>query len=331
MISTLDRHQRILIAPLHWGLGHATRCIPIIDHLITLGKDVAIAGDSSSFELLKRRYPDLHSFELPSYNIRYGRSMTLSMLLQGPKLIKTYRQELKATDKIVSQWQPDVIISDNRFGVRHISTHNIYICHQLNILHQNKMVAKFANHLHRRFIYNFNECWVPDFPDHRLSGRLSDDREIKISTSFIGPLTRLKLSLKTPPIIDVLAILSGPEPARTELEKSLVKEFLRSDKKFTLVRGAERNRLENYPDHFSVLDIVDKKLLTTLVENAASIICRSGYSTIMDLENFDRPKFFIPTQGQTEQEYLAELHAKKDNVFIASSKDIMSKYNQTMI
>ena len=115
MIPTLKKHQRILIAPLHWGLGHATRCIPIIDHLISSGKDVALAGDSASFAILQRRYPNLPSFELPAYNVRYSRSMTLGILLQGPKLMATYRKELKEVDRIVNDWQPDVIISDNRF------------------------------------------------------------------------------------------------------------------------------------------------------------------------------------------------------------------------
>ena len=136
MIPTLKKHQRILIAPLHWGFGHATRCIPIIDHLISSGKDVAIAGDSASFAMLQRRYPNLTSFELPSYNVRYGSSMTLSMLLQGLKLMVTYRKELKEVDRIVKDWQPNVIISDNRFGVRHKDSHNIYLTHQLNIQHK---------------------------------------------------------------------------------------------------------------------------------------------------------------------------------------------------
>jgi len=162
MITTLKQHQRILIAPLHWGFGHATRCIPIIDHLISLEKDVAIAGDNTSFAMLKRRYPNLTSFELPSYKVRYGYSLTLSMFLQGPRLIATYRKELKEVDRIVKEWQPDVIISDNRFGVRHKDTHNIYLTHQLNIQHRKKSIALFANLLHRRFIHRFDECWIPD-------------------------------------------------------------------------------------------------------------------------------------------------------------------------
>ena len=315
MIPTLNTYTRILIAPLHWGLGHATRCMPIIDHLLSLGKEVAIAGDSSSFAMLQRRYPHLASYRLPSYNVRYSSSMTLSMLLQGPKLMATYRKEIKATDNIVKEWQPEVIISDNRFGVRHKATHNIYLTHQLNIQHKNKGIAKFANHLHRRFIHRFDECWIPDDKERSLSGRLSSCTEIHIPCSYVGALTRLKLSL-TDPTIDLLAILSGPEPSRTQFEQSIINNQSLSHKTIHIVRGTDNKRLDNYPDNFIIHNIVDQQQLTVLINSSASIICRSGYSTIMDLQSYNRRKYFVPTEGQTEQEYLSEYHDGKNGVIV---------------
>lgn len=315
MLPTLEKYNRILIAPLHWGLGHATRCIPIIDHLLALGKEIAIAGDSSSFEMLKRQYPTLQSIELPSYNVRYSTSMTMNMLLQGPKLMATYRQEKKVIDLTVKEWQPDCIISDNRFGVRNEHTHNIYLTHQLNIQHKNNSIARFANLIHGRFIHRFDECWVPDDTNRSLSGRLSDSSKINIPCTYIGALTRLRLSLKKESI-ELLVILSGPEPARTNLEKSIVSNHSLSEMKVHLVRGTNSKRLTVYPVTFTVTDIVDQKELTDLINSAAAILCRSGYSTIMDLQAYDRPKYFIPTKGQTEQEYLAEYHNGKNGVTV---------------
>ena len=313
MIPALHKYNRFLIAPLHWGLGHATRCIPIIDNLLSLGKEVAIAGDSSSFEMLQRRYPNLESYELPAYNVRYGSSMSLSMLLQGPKLMITYRKEIKATQNIVVEWKPDVIISDNRFGVRHKKTHNIYLTHQLNIQHNNPNIRRFANLIHQKFIHRFDECWIPDNENHTLSGRLSDPQSIKIPCTYIGKLTRLKLTLK-PPIFDVLTILSGPEPSRTQFEKSIVNNLSLHHKKVHLVRGVNSIGLDSYPSNFTVHNILDQEELIRLINTSAIIICRSGYSTIMDLQDYTRPKYFIPTPGQTEQEYLAKFHDKKNAV-----------------
>lgn len=313
MIPRLEKHQRILIAPLHWGLGHATRCIPIIDHFISLGKDIAIAGDSSSFLLLKLQYPNLDSFELPSYNVRYNKSMALSMFLQGPKLMATYQNEIKEVKRIVQEWKPDVIISDNRFGVRHKESHNIYITHQLNIQHKNKNIARLANFIHRKFIHRYNECWIPDNELRDLSGGLSDSSQIEIPCTYIGPLTRLKLSLQNP-TIDLLVVLSGPEPSRTNLEFLVISSFERSKKSIHLVRGTSTTRMDSYPKNFTVNDIVDQTKLTQLINFSAAILCRSGYSTIMDLQEYNRPKYYIPTQGQTEQEYLADFHNGKNGV-----------------
>lgn len=320
MIPTLDKYHRILIAPLHWGLGHATRCIPIINHFIELGKEVAFAGDSSSFALLQRRYPNLPSFKLPSYNVRYSHNMTLSILLQAPTLMNAYRKELKATQDIVNEWKPQLIISDNRFGVRHHDVHNIYLTHQLNIQHKNPNIARIANYLHRSFLSKFDECWIPDDTDQSLSGTLSDNDKITIPTTYIGALTRLHLSLSDPNIV-LLIILSGPEPSRTELEKKIVHNPRFQSGTIHLVRGTSNKRLDTYPDNFVIHDIVDEKHLTKLINQSSSILSRSGYSTIMDLQNYPRPKYYIPTKGQTEQEYLANYHHHSNGAIHIQSLD----------
>jgi len=322
LIPTLPKYNRILIAPLHWGLGHATRCIPIIDHFISLGKEIAIGGDSQSFELLKRKYPDLTAFKLPAYNIRYSGNMTVSMFLQGPKLLRTYRKEKEEAKNIVKEWKPDVIISDNRFGVRSNNTHNVYLTHQLNIQHHNKFIAYLANAIHQKYINAYDECWVPDDTQRSLSGRLSDSSKIKIQCSYIGGLTRLQLVL-VQSMIDVLVILSGPEPARSNFESSLVNQLQNRKGKVVLVRGTNSQRKIIYPKNISVFDIVDQAQLSNLINTAACIVCRSGYSTIMDLQAYNRKIIYVPTKGQTEQEYLAEHHSKNENIDIATEDGVV--------
>ena len=50
-------NKKILIAPLNWGLGHATRCIPIINALIEEGLEPILAGDGDSLKLLQKEFP----------------------------------------------------------------------------------------------------------------------------------------------------------------------------------------------------------------------------------------------------------------------------------
>lgn len=66
--------SRILVAPLDWGLGHATRCIPIIKELLAQDCDVWLAGEGAQVELLKTEFPDLPILELPGYRIKYAKT-----------------------------------------------------------------------------------------------------------------------------------------------------------------------------------------------------------------------------------------------------------------
>nr|MBP6558208.1 glycosyltransferase [Flavobacterium sp.] len=40
------------------------------------------------------------------------------------------------------------------------------------------------------------------------------------------------------------------------------------------------------------------------------VLCRSGYTTVMDLAKLEKKAFFIPTPGQFEQEYLAKRYKR---------------------
>src|SRR5436190_11884880 len=82
--------SRVLVAPLDWGLGHATRCIPIINRLLQLDYEVIIAGKGPSRHLLEKEFPNLTYIDLNGYDVRYARNkylMPVKLLLQFPKII----------------------------------------------------------------------------------------------------------------------------------------------------------------------------------------------------------------------------------------------------
>ena len=250
--------------------------------------------------------------------------MVVSMIKQTPKLVNTFRKEKQAINTIVKEWKADTIISDNRFGVFHKSTLNIYISHQLNILHKNKIIAITANIIHRKIIHNYHHCWIPDNEDQSLSGILSNSDKIKIPCTYIGGLSRLNIS-KQSSRYDILILISGPEPARSTIETNMVELFNnKTNLTVTLIRGTQKKNTGNQPKHWKIYNIVDQEILQKLISTAGCIICRSGYSTIMDLQNFSRPKYYIPTPGQTEQEYLAEYHADKNGSSIFNPIDFIN-------
>ena len=323
-------NKRIIVAPLHWGLGHATRCIPIIKEL-KQNNTVALASDGESLELLKREFSDLEWFQLPSYNIKYTfDAMIINMMIQGPSGIKTMRKEKKRADEIAKEWKADILISDNRFGFRSEHTKNIYITHQLCIPANNRMIAGIASRVHRNIIQKFDECWVPDHKGAKnLGGKLSQVN-LNIPTQYIGPQSRMQKE-EVPMKYHFTAVLSGPEPQRTRLENTLVVAFKKmKNMKLCLVRGTNEGSSPNLDDsNIDVFNLLNSEDLNQIMNASAKIICRSGYSSIMDLIALEKPAILIPTVGQYEQEYLAERLNGKFDFEVYSQKEI-SQFLQTL-
>ncbi len=301
----MSKTQRILITPLNWGLGHATRCIPIIDALLSAGQEVILASDGRALSLLKKEYPNLKIFELPGYEIRYeGSGMIWNIAKQLPKISRAILKERKAVKKIVEKEKIDVIISDNRYGCRNKQCKNIFITHQVNIAIPNRSLEIITNKINHHLINLFDECWIPDFEgENSLAGKLSNNNK---DHQFIGPLSRFnRKELKKE--YDLIAVLSGPEPQRSILETKLIEQLKALDFKSLIVQG-KTEKLESFEisDQLKTVSYLTSEDLNEAILKSEIIIARSGYSTIMDLVALGKKAILIPTPGQTEQEYLAE-------------------------
>jgi len=300
--------KRILVAPLNWGLGHATRCIPIIKALINNSYIPVIASDGVALSLLKKEFPNLSSIELPPYNITYtknGKYFKLKMLKNSPNLIKAIKAEKKAIKHIVENNGIDGIISDNRLGVYSKKVPSVFITHQLNVL--SGTTTWLSTKIHEKFIKKFNICWVPDMEGIlNLSGKLGHTNTFGIPVKYIGALSRFE-NKKINIINDVLIILSGPEPQRTLLEEKLLLEFKNYTGKVIFVKGImEKEQTIQVLGNMTIYNFMTSQLLEKTINESALIISRSGYTTIMDLAKLNKKAFFIPTPGQFEQEYLAK-------------------------
>lgn len=304
----MKSNKRILVAPLNWGLGHATRCVPIIRALLTHNFEVIIASDGVALDLLKKEFPNLTALELPSYNITYakkGKHFKLKFLQDSPKLIKAINNEKKEVASIVKTYHIDGIISDNRLGVHHNKVPSVFITHQLQVLSGN--TTWLSTKLHQKVIKRFDECWVPDnLGEPNLSGKLGHIPLYDIPVKYIGPLSRF--SPKDLPIKnDVLILISGPEPQRSMLESLLLDSFTDYSGRVKLIRGViEDNQKITNQGQVTIYNYMTSTELNTAINESAIIISRSGYTTIMDLTKLNKKAFFIPTPGQFEQEYLAD-------------------------
>ncbi|AJR02623.1 glycosyltransferase [Siansivirga zeaxanthinifaciens] len=300
--------KRILVAPLNWGLGHATRSIPIINALITHNFEPIIASDGVALTLLQKEFPNLISVELPSYNVTYakkGKFFKLKIIKDAPKLLKAIKSEKKATIQLIETYKIDGIISDNRLGVYSKHIPSVFITHQLKVL--SGTTTWFSTKIHEEFIRKFDACWVPDVKKlPNLSGKLGHPETFEIPTEYIGALSRFEK--KDGPVLnDMLVLLSGPEPQRTFLEEKLISELKNYKGTVVFVKGImQAEQTTEVINNITFYNFMTSSLLEKTINESALIISRSGYTTVMDLAKLGKKAFFIPTPGQFEQEYLAK-------------------------
>ncbi|MBL7931118.1 MAG: glycosyltransferase [Bacteroidia bacterium] len=261
-------------------------------------------------------FPDLEQKQVSSYNISYSKKLPLwiKIFLQWPSINTTIKKERKELNKIIVEKGIDIVISDNRFGLHSKKIKSVFVTHQLNL--KTPVFKGFSNWLNRKYIHRFDEVWVPDYEEKvkRLSGELSDSSKINIPVKYIGPKTALEIAdaiTDKKEEFDYLFLLSGPEPQRTILENIIFGFATKTKKKLAIVRGTSEPGPRNI-GNAEVFDFVTGNVLKDLIVNSETVICRSGYSTLMDVHLLNKNKLvLIPTPGQTEQEYLAELWHKK--------------------
>lgn len=316
--STKDNLKRptsktILVTPLNWGLGHATRCIPIIRALIRKGYTVIIASDGDALYLLQKEFPNLTSLSLPGYDITYakkGKRFRLKLLSQLPHIFLTIQKEHRAIREIVKKHNIDGIISDNRLGAYCKDIPTVFLTHQLQIFSGN--TSWITTKMHQKFIKKFNECWVPDREGaHNLSGKLGHPENSTLNIKYIGTLSRFHKK-NLPQIYDVLILLSGPEPQRTLLEEQLRGALPQYKGRVLFVRGmVEKEVRSEQKNSVTFVNYLTSDALESAINQSKVVLSRSGYTTIMDLAQLGKKAFFIPTPGQYEQEYLAKYLDKK--------------------
>lgn len=324
--------KNILVAPLNWGLGHATRCIPIIRELEKNGFTPILASDGVALQILQKEFPHLQTLPLPSYEIEYAKNAAdfkWKLIKNSPKMIDAIFTEKKVVKKWIAEYNLNGIISDNRLGVYSKKIPSVFITHQLNVL--SGKTTWISSKLHQHFIKKFTECWIPDIEKQpNLTGKLGHLKKNKLNLRYLGPLSRLEKK-ELPIKYDLMVILSGPEPQRTYLEQKLRKEVLQFEGNVIFICGViEPKQKTEVVANVTFYNFMTTDELETAFNESEIVLCRSGYTTVMDLAKLGKKAFFIPTPGQFEQEYLAKRfkrnglapYAKQEDFEIENLKDI---------
>lgn len=316
--------RKAVVAVLDWGLGHATRCVPVIKALQQKGFEVLVASSGSALALLRKEFPALTFFEIASYNIRYSTNIPFAwnILLQLPRIRKSVSTEHDQLERIIRENKIDLVISDNRYGCWSRKIPSVFIGHQLKIQLPValRLIKPVVDRIHHKMIRNFMQCWVPDIPGKlKLSGTLSETRNLPVK--YIGILSRFE---KTGSLskYDLAVVLSGPEPQRSILEDLIMKQLLKQSLNAVVVRGVIEDQTEwRQEGSVSIVNYLQGKELAEVITQSQLVIARPGYSTMMDLAVLCAKAIFVPTPGQTEQEYLGKKMMEDKIAFCTSQRD----------
>lgn len=325
----MKKRKNILICPLDWGLGHATRIVPIIELFQKKGANIIIAADNTPLDFLKQRFPACIFITLKGFEAKYpkGDNMAFKIALQFPKMIRAAKSAKQHLNEIIKEHKIDIVISDNRYELSSKKVYSIFMSHQLNIQATGlqKLFKPLINIIVNRYINKYDELWIPDFEGNKnLSGKLSHNIKPPLDNHhFIGILSRFsnfEVDEKTPKY-EIMAIVSGPEPQRSILENKLENELLKSGLKSILLCAKPNINTREEIDNLTKVSHMDDKEFAHTIMESKLIISRPGYSTIMDLVHFGKNAIFIPTPGQTEQEYLADMLKQKKHYFSQKQSD----------
>lgn len=308
--------EKILVCPLNWGLGHATRCVPLIREQIDAGNEVVIVADGYPLKFLREEFPQLRTIEYPSYPVHYSKTNTQVFALMKflPKMFRKIHQEHLWLKKLLQAEHFDAVISDNRFGLWNKTVRSVYITHQVMIKMPKglKILEPVTYFLHKKIIEKYDECWIPDYEtDGGLSGDLSHKYPLPKNAHFVGVLSRFSVLKDTEPdaSYDNVIVLSGVEPQRTMFEQEMIKKYRDRNEKTIIITGKPSEKVQTEKvGHVTLLPHLPSEKLVALFKGCRKIISRSGYTTVMDLEVIhclNKAEIF-PTPGQTEQEYLVE-------------------------
>ncbi|HLO90637.1 MAG TPA: glycosyltransferase [Lentimicrobium sp.] len=324
-----DISNRIIIAPLDWGLGHATRCIPVIYDMLGKNLDVLIAGEGGVVDLLRSEFPGLAFLPLKGYRVQLpGRNRTGWYFLTNlPRLAWRVWAEHRWLKQVIEEYDIQMVISDNRYGLWSNKVKSVLITHQLNIIAPPGL--KFAEPLLRRisrfFIGKFTECWIPDKENEpSLAGELCHGHGIPANAEYIGFLSRFERERVTDGSkrgYDVVALLSGPEPQRSVFEELLLSQLKTSRHRSLLLRGVPGSTAGTVTmGNLTVMSHMKANELYVVLKNSRFVVCRGGYSTLMDLAYTGNKVICVPTPGQTEQEYLAARGARANMLVCAAQQ-----------
>ncbi|MFZ1332097.1 MAG: glycosyltransferase [Flavobacteriales bacterium] len=320
--------KRILVAPLDWGLGHAARCVPLIERLLHFDAVPILGADKGPLAVLTAEFPSLEHVRIPGITVRYSESgnQLWSMTKQFPAMIRSVRAEHELFETLRDELKLDAVISDQRFGIRSRALPSVLITHQ--VFPFTPLAQSVLRKINLRNIARFDRCWIMDEPrSPGLAGELSHGSQLPENARYIGTQSRLtamgsKPTESTGTNYRIVVVISGPEPQRSLLEDILLGQLQQIKGEHLVVRGLPEIHDKMEVNNVTLIGHMRGPELAQAMLDSEMIVSRSGYTTLMDLAALCRNALIIPTPGQAEQEYLGRIHTGTGRYIVQHQKSI---------
>jgi UDP-N-acetylglucosamine transferase subunit ALG13 len=316
--------RKVLYRVLSWGLGHATRSLPVIRHLAGQGHRVTVSSCDRALQLLRSELGPICDYhEFPGLDSSWGRDHHWVFLLPGaPAHIAAFRRavtlEQRAVENEVAKNGYDLLVSDHCYGAHCDGVPSFFLGHHLRPFWfwRAPMLQRLNERLLATYLNRFDGILVPDYPGSPLSGALSSGFTAidPSKVTYLGILSSY-CRLDCERDIDYLVIVSGHEPQRTSFERLIRRQIQRLEGRVVVLlgtpeRAGERETAANVEYRYFEPAAARNELLN----RARFVISRPGYTTLMDSIELDVPHaLFVPTPNQTEQEYLSDYHGRQGN------------------
>jgi uncharacterized protein (TIGR00661 family) len=321
--------MRVIYGICSWGLGHATRSLPVIRELLEENNDLTVISHGRSLELLKKELgSNIDYYDIPDYPMLLSaepRQFMAKSIIYWPLFIRSIQSGISNVKKIIDKKKFDVIISDARYDMLNKTVRTFFISHQIRIMNPLRIkILETGSELFNDFFFKrFNGIIVPDYKEDNLSGDLSHNlkkiNEKKIH--YVGVLSDFKKK-KIKKDIDYLISITGPEPQRTILEKKLLLQANDLVGNIAITLGKTEEKEYSTQENIEIFSFLTKEERENLLNRSKLVISRSGYSTILDLAVIGAKALMTPTPGQIEQEYLSRYHNSKGTFYSVNQDKI---------
>jgi len=307
--------KKILISPLNWGMGHVSRCIPLIHKLLQNQNSVFIACDDSQKNIFNQYFYEKVKFiDHAGYPFQFSGkgNYVMDLFFSMKKLMRRSKSELIEVDRFVKNFKIDIVISDHRYAFRSSTCQSIFMTHQLNLpIGWCQFPFKLY---HKKQIKQFDFIWIIDNNTKSIAGKLARIGDYK-NAQNIGILSRFMLYKQQENKTENVLIISGPKAYWSqllllfskELNSGEIQTILGPSESLKLIEKLKLNQTFISSENWIQCD---KVLLRT-----KTIVGYIGYTTLMDVQVLNCESNLKPSAGQSEQEYLKIWQKKIPNEF----------------